>query len=333
MVFLANNKLMGRPEVLKVINKSLLDKPSAIQRFLREIQMAARLSHENVVRAYGALQLGDLLVLVMEYVEGQDLHKLVQAEGPLPVANASYYARQVALGLQHAHEREMVHRDIKPSNLILVRHGKKHTVKILDFGLAKATSEKRLDGDLTGDGKMLGTPSYMAPEQMRDAAKADIRADIFSLGCTLYYLLTGSPPFKVSSYFELVQAYQSAEVQPLNLVRADVSAELAAVVGKMLAKDAAERFQQPGEVAQALLPFSKPPARLPPTVTMPLDSLSHRAGEANQDTPANKGPHPSSQPASCSQGRGFSSPNIGGGCQGVKGEFRGNCTLRTLTTN
>src|SRR6202023_2519178 len=133
------------------------------------------LSHDNVVKAYTALQLGELLVFAMEYVEGEDLSQVVKTQGPLAIANACYYARQVALGLQHAHDKNMVHRDIKPHNLILARVGQKHVVKILDFGLAKATSEKKLTSNLTGDGTMLGTPDYMAPEQSLDAATADIR--------------------------------------------------------------------------------------------------------------------------------------------------------------
>jgi serine/threonine protein kinase len=197
VVYLANNKLMDRPEVLKVVGRHLLDQPGAADRFLREIRSAAKLSHPHIVTAYSALQAGELLVLAMEYVEGETLAQLVQAKGRLPVVNACYYAQQVAQGLQHAYEKGMVHRDIKPHNLILSRQGKKHAVKILDFGLAKATREGG-EGDraLTGTGMMLGTPDYMAPEQTLDAAKADIRADIYSLGCTLYYLLAGSPPFQ-----------------------------------------------------------------------------------------------------------------------------------------
>jgi serine/threonine protein kinase len=182
VVYLAKNKLMDRLEVLKVISTTMVHKTGALDRFLREIRAAASLSHDNVVKAHSAMQFGDVLVFAMEYVEGDDLAQVVKELGPLPIANACYYARQVALGLQHAHDKNMVHRDIKPHNLILARAGKKHMVKILDFGLAKATSEKKLDRDLTGDGKMLGTPDYMAPEQSLDAASADIRADIYSLG-------------------------------------------------------------------------------------------------------------------------------------------------------
>jgi len=259
VVYLAKNKLMDRLEVLKVISTAMVHKTGALDRFLREIRAAAALSHDNVVKAHSAMQFGETLVFAMEYVEGDDLAKVVKAQGPLPIANACYYARQAALGLQHAHEKNMVHRDIKPHNLILARVGKKHMVKILDFGLAKASSEKKLDRDLTGEGAMLGTPDYMAPEQSLDAATADIRADIYSLGCTLYYLLTGAPPFDAANLVGLLLAHQSTQARPLNLVRPEVPVELAAVVARMMAKDPAKRYQKPIEVAQALTPFLTQP--------------------------------------------------------------------------
>jgi serine/threonine protein kinase len=262
VVYLAKNRRMDRLEVLKVVNRQLLDHPGAVERFLREIRSAARLSHRNIVMAYAAPQIGDLLVFAMEYIEGEDLARVVKARGPLPVANACYYVQQAALGLQHAFEKGMVHRDIKPQNLILARDGKKHVVKVLDFGLAKATREKEGTGhDLTGTGKMLGTPDYIAPEQTLDAAKADIRADVYSLGCTLYFLLTGRPPFEANNLYALLHAHQSMQARPLNEVREDVPAELAAVAARMLAKDPAERYQKPMEVVQALAPFVKPGAK------------------------------------------------------------------------
>jgi serine/threonine protein kinase len=261
VVYLARNKLMDRLEVLKVVNKTLLDRPGSVERFLREIRSAAKLSHANVVAAYSAVQFGDLLAFAMEHVEGDDLAKLVKAQGPLPVAHACYYVQQAALGLQHAYENGMVHRDIKPQNLILSRKGKKHVVKVLDFGLAKATREKAEQTELTGEGAMLGTPDYVAPEQTLDAAHADIRADIYSLGCTLYYLLTGAPPFKGRSLFEILQAHHSMEANPLNLIRPEVPEELAAVVRKMMAKEPAKRYQTPAEAVQALTVFIKPGAK------------------------------------------------------------------------
>ena len=190
-------------------------------------------------------------MLAMEYVEGLDLAKMVKTKGPLPVAHACYFIHQAALGLQHAHERGMVHRDIKPANLILARDGKKAIVKVLDFGLAKVTSEGQTDSGLTREGQMLGTPDYIAPEQIRDAQSADIRADIYSLGCTFYYLLTGGPPFRGDHLWDVYQAHFSMEASPLNLVRPEVPVELAALVAKMMAKEPGRRFQTPGEVAKS----------------------------------------------------------------------------------
>ena len=188
---------------------------------------------------------------------GEDLAKMVKSRGPLPVVHACYFIYQAALGLQHAHERGMVHRDIKPANLIFAAEGKKGVVKVLDFGLAKVTSEGQADSGLTREGQMLGTPDYIAPEQIRDAQSADIRADIYSLGCTLYYLLTGGPPFRGDHLWDLYQAHFSMDAGPLNLVRPEVPVELAAVVAKMMAKEPGRRFQTPGEVAQALTPSSR----------------------------------------------------------------------------
>ncbi len=258
VVYLANNKLMDRLEVLKVINKTLLDRPGAVERFLREIRSAAKLTHANVVTAYSAVQQGTLLAFAMEYVDGSDLATVVKAQGPLPVPHACFYVQQAAWGLQHAFEKQMVHRDIKPQNLILARDGKKHIVKILDFGLAKATQAKKGENlALTRTGQMMGTPDYIAPEQSLDAASADIRADIYSLGCTLYFLLSGHAPFSGNSLAGILMAHQMDEAKPLNLVRPEVPEELAAVVRKMMAKDPAKRYQTPAEVAQVLGPFIK----------------------------------------------------------------------------
>jgi serine/threonine protein kinase len=267
-VYLAKNRMMGRLEVLKVISKSLLDRPGALERFQQEIRSAAKLAHPNIVAAYSVLRPGDLLVFAMEYVRGQDLSAVVHSRAYLPVTNAAFYIHQVALGLEHAHEKGMVHRDIKPNNLMLAIEGKKHVVKILDFGLAKATSEKVGETGLTKSGQMLGTPDYIAPEQILDPHKADIRADIYSLGCTLYFLLSGQPPFPETSLFEVFKAHHEREAKPLNLVRPDVPVELASVVAKMMAKDPAKRYQTPIEVARALVPFFKPSQSLvapPPT--------------------------------------------------------------------
>jgi serine/threonine protein kinase len=300
VVYLAKNKLMDRLEVLKVVNKALLDRPGSVERFLREIRSAAKLNHPNVVAAHSALQMGELLVFAMEYVEGEDLQALVKSRGPLPVTHACHYVQQAAIGLQHAFERGMVHRDIKPQNLILAREGKKHIVKVLDFGLAKATQEDDVDAgpagvsptpgarvtrlaELTGAGQMLGTPGYVAPEQTVDAAKADIRADIYSLGCTLYFLLTGQPPYRGKNLAEILHAHQTAEAPPLNLVRPEVPAELAAVVRKMMAKAPAQRYQMPAEVVQALGVAGKLAAKGAPPKSSPDVAASVTKGRSEEE--------------------------------------------------
>jgi serine/threonine protein kinase len=256
-VYLALNRLMGRHEVLKVVSSHLMNRRGVLDRFQGEIRNAARLHHTNIVTAYSAVRIGESIVFAMEYVEGLDLAKLVKAKGALPVSNACNYVHQAALGLQHAHELGMVHRDIKPSNLMLAKQGNRAVIKVLDFGLAKVKSEGAVDGGLTHEGQMLGTPDYIAPEQIRDARGADIRADIYSLGCTLYYLLTGGPPFQATSLYEILQAHHSMDALPLNLTRPEVPVELAALTARMMAKEPKRRFQEPKEVAHALLPFFK----------------------------------------------------------------------------
>src|SRR5262245_20239543 len=191
MVFKAEHRLMGRPVALKLIHRHLLERPAAVERFQREARAAARLGHPNIVTAHDAEQAGAAQFLVMEYVEGETLDRVVERSGPLSVAQACDYVRQAALGLQHAHERGMVHRDLKPANLIVTAAGQ---VKILDFGLAQLAEECR--AGLTPDGALIGTPEYLAPEQARDPGAADVRADLYSLGCTLYHLIAGAPPFR-----------------------------------------------------------------------------------------------------------------------------------------
>jgi serine/threonine protein kinase len=257
VVYLAHNRLMGRDEVLKVMGRQIMERPGVLDRFLREIRAVAKLRHPNIVTAYHATRLGESIVFAMEYVEGLDLSKMIKAKGPLPIAHACNFVYQSALGLQHAHEEGLVHRDIKPGNLMLSRSKDKATIKILDCGLAKVTREEKVDLRLTSEGQALGTPDYIAPEQIIDAPSADIRADIYSLGGTLYHLLAGRPPFQANSLYDMFQAHISRDADLLNLVRPEVSAELASLVSKMMAKDPARRFQTPGDVAQALTPFFK----------------------------------------------------------------------------
>jgi len=290
VVYLVRNKLMGRLEVLKVVSGQLVDRPGVRDRFLREVESTAKLQHKNIVTAYSAMRIGESIVLSMEYVQGEDLAKEVKSGGPMPVLSACYFIYQAALGLQHAHERGMVHRDIKPANLILAREGKKAIVKVLDFGLAKMTSEGQADSGLTREGQVLGTPDYIAPEQICDAQSADIRADIYSLGCTLYYLLTGGPPFRGERLSDVYQAHFSMDAGPLNLVRPEVPVELAALVAKMMAKDPRRRFQTPGEVARELTRFFKP-------ASAAVKGLNPEVSQVGQPTATQSAPRPVPVPA------------------------------------
>lgn len=263
VVYLAHNSMLGRDEVLKVMGRHIMERPGVLERFQREIRAVARLRHPNIVAAYSAFRIEGGLVFAMEYVEGLDLARLVKAKGPLSVTHAAYFVHQAAIGLQHAHEKGMVHRDIKPHNLMLTSDGKARVVKVLDFGLAKATREQKIDAGLTSEGQALGTPDYIAPEQILNAVDVDIRADLYSLGGTLFYLLTGRPPFLANSLYDIYQAHISRDADPLNLIRPEVPSELAALVAKMMAKEPKRRFQTPGEVAEALKPYFRKPTATP----------------------------------------------------------------------
>jgi WD40 repeat protein len=252
-VFQAKHRLMERLVAIKVINQSLLDHPEALQRFHQEVTTTAALpSHPNIVTAFDAEQAGDLHLLVMEYVGGWSLAQVLDKKGPLPVGYACRCVHQAALGLQHAFEHGMVHRDLKPQNLMVTAKG---VVKILDFGLARMASERQRGRGLTQDGAVMGTPEYMAPEQATDARQADIRADIYSLGCTLYCLLAGQPPFVEDTVVKTILAHLDREALSLTELRPDVPPELGAVAARMMAKDPKQRFQTPAEAAQALAPF------------------------------------------------------------------------------
>ncbi len=198
----------------------------------------------------------------MEFIEGSDLDKLVQLSGLLTPDQACNYASQAALGLQHAYEQGVVHRDIKPSNLVLTAD--RTLVKVLDFGVARLLEQGGVAGRLTVKGTVIGTPDYVAPEQILDAPTADRRADIYSLGCTLYYLLTGQPPFPTGSKMQKLHDHIKKEPPAVSAVRADVPEALARVVAKMMAKQREDRFQEPSEAAEALQRFAAEAKPLPP---------------------------------------------------------------------
>jgi tRNA A-37 threonylcarbamoyl transferase component Bud32 len=266
-VYLAEHRLMRRQVAIKVIRAGYLGNPQLVQRFRQEVEAAARLSHPHIVTAHDADEAHGTHFLVMEYVEGESLDQVLAGRGMLPVEEACAYVLQAALGLEFAHRQGMVHRDLKPHNLMRAADG---TVKILDFGLARllggaapeapdTTAEGSSAVDqLTAAGVVMGTADYMAPEQARDSHAADIRADIYSLGCTLYHLLTGQVPYPGGTLREKFHRHATERPEPLSRRRADVPPGLAQVLDRMMAPRPEDRYQTPGAVAAALAPFAAP---------------------------------------------------------------------------
>jgi eukaryotic-like serine/threonine-protein kinase len=261
-VFKARHESMQRTVALKVIRKDKLSDPRVLARFRQEARAAAQLAHPNIVTLYDASEIGGTHFLALEYVEGCDLGQLVKEKGPLPIVQACDYVGQAALGLQHAHERGLVHRDIKPSNLVLARlHGTNAPglIKLLDMGLARLNAGETADAHnpgLTQADAVIGTPDYMAPEQAKNSRTVDARADLYSLGCTLYYLLTGQTPFDGASAVEKLVQHQMEEAAPLRKLRPDAPAELDKVVRKLMAKRPEDRYASAAAAAEALVPFT-----------------------------------------------------------------------------
>jgi serine/threonine-protein kinase len=257
-VFKAWHKSQRDIVALKVIHPELLHNEEAVGRFRREMTAVAKCDHPNIVKAFELSSTGDLLYLAMEFVTGQDLDRQVLNNGPLALGLACEYIRQAALGLQHIHERGLVHRDVKPANLFVTADGS--TVKLLDLGLAllrNIPGSQEVAQRLTREGIMIGTPDYLPPEQAIDPRRVDIRADIYSLGCTFYFLLTGQPPFPGSSLVDKLMKHQAAEPTKTEALRPGVQQALQETVTKMMAKKPDDRYQQPGEVAAAVAPFAK----------------------------------------------------------------------------
>jgi serine/threonine protein kinase len=255
-----------------------LDNPQVIKRFLHEVKAAAKLDHPNIVKVYDANQVRGNYYLAMEFIPGIDLARWIQEQGQAPLHEACDYILQAALGLEHAHERGLVHRDIKPSNLMRTADGQ--TIKILDLGLALKSSGTTLTSQ---DHTRLGTVDYMAPEQVRNAHKVDKRADLYSLGCTLYHFLAGRPPFADAHPEARPIFHVGQQPPPVESFRADLPATLCAVVRRMMAKQPQNRYQTAGEVAAALAPFTES-LKAEPAAPMTTDvDLRPRRPEAESD--------------------------------------------------
>lgn len=267
VVFKARHLTLDRIVALKQIRKESLRNESTVRRFYREVKAAAQLSHPNIVVAYDADEIAGTHVFVMEYVDGIDLAKMSKQLGPLPVAQACDFIRQTALALQHAHERGLVHRDIKPHNLLITTEqassvaqaGGGKVVKVLDMGVARMTEDDDDTGvrsaTMTHDGSIVGSPDYISPEQAQESHSVDIRADLYSLGCTFYQLLTGRVPFPADNIIQKLMKHKYEEPIPVERARKEVPDQVAAIVRKLMAKKPADRYQTPQELAADLEPY------------------------------------------------------------------------------
>ena len=282
-VYLAEHRVLNRLVALKVLPRDMAGDPWFLENFYQEARAVAALDHPNIVRAHDIDQVGKLHFLVMEYVDGANFHHIVKSRGPLDHTRAAHYISQAALGLQHAYEVGLVHRDIKPGNLLLSRQG---VVKVLDMGLACfARHAKTAAKESNGDEKhMVGTDDYLAPEQVVDSDDVDIRADIYGLGATFYFLLTGQPPFGDAAlpHHKLIW-HLTRKPRPVRERRPDVPETLSAALERMLTKNPWERFQTPRELAEALQPWTVLPIGPPPDEEIPkLCTTRERVEPPNQ---------------------------------------------------
>ncbi len=253
-VYLAEHVLMQRRVAIKVLPKNRVEDSSYLARFQREGQAAAKLDHRNIVRAYDVDNDGNIHYLVMEYVEGRDLQQIVKDLGPLDYNIAANYIRQAADGLAHAHKAGLIHRDVKPANLLV---DQKNVVKVLDLGLARFTGEEHASLTVAYDENVLGTADYLAPEQALDSHGVDARADIYSLGCSLYFLLTGHPPFPEGTLPQRLMMHQKQMPPSIFKDRPDAPKELIDICLKMMGKRPDQRYQSMVDVSYALTNWLK----------------------------------------------------------------------------
>lgn len=277
-VYLCEHKFMRRRVAVKVLPAAKADDPAALERFYREARAVAALDHPNIVRAYDIDQDEKLHFLVMEYVDGASLQEIIKKHGPMDVTRAAHYLSQAAVGLQHAHQTAgLVHRDIKPGNVLVDRNG---VVKILDMGLARFFHDEEDILTKKYDENVLGTADYLAPEQALDSHSVDIRADIYSLGATCYFILTGCTPFTEGTVAQKLIWHQTRQPKPIRQIRPEVPEGLAAIVEKMMSKNPADRYQSPSDITAALAVWTQTPIPPPPEKEMPRLSPAAMGGDS-----------------------------------------------------
>ncbi len=265
-VYKAVDDKTGRQVALKILPPDLADKPNLLRRFEREARTAARMHHQNLVEVYELGEANDTHFIAMEFVEGIDLQQRIAGQGALDVDEALDILTQSARGLDHAHRHGVVHRDIKPSNLLITQRDGQRLVKLTDLGLALDQLSKD-DSRVTRPGTTLGTLDYMAPEQTRGGHLADIRSDLYALGCTFYHMLTGSPPFPEGGIGEKIYKHQHVMPADPREARPELEEPVLVILGRLLQKRPEDRYQTPAELLLDLellqhLQTSQPPETL-----------------------------------------------------------------------
>lgn len=314
-VFRARHCRMNRVVALKVLSRQAMENPKTVQRFFQEVEAAARLTHPNIVTAYDAGESEGLHFLVMELVQGRDLGKVVAEDGPMSVHDAVKAIKQAATGLAYAHEKGLVHRDIKPDNMLLDEN---RNVRILDMGIARLVDTAEIDSEgkthdsslltvsgsrnLTMEGTVMGTVAFMPPEQTVDSKQVDQRADLYSLGCTLYYLLSGKPPFEEQTVRDMVMAHRQKDPPRIRALRDDVPAELDLLILKCMAKSPEQRFSNCDELIADLEKFDSELASSSLTAEPEMDRPASPSPQPASPAMAS-GPPPSPRPPGTSQER------------------------------
>ena len=298
-VFLCEHMFMKRRVAVKVLPPAKAEQPAALGRFYREARAAGSLSHANIVRTHDIDQDGNLHFIVMDYVDGTNLLDAVKKFGPLDVRRATHYIRQVANGLDYAFRNGIIHRDIKPGNILIDRQG---AARILDMGLARFFTDHSDQLTIKYDDKIvLGTADYVAPEQVANSHAVDIRADIYALGATYYYLLAGHPPFPTGTVSQKLLWHRTKEPTPIRQIRPEVPDGLAAILERMMAKDPKARFQTPAQVAAELEQWVPAVIPLPRPEEMPQISPAAMDGTEM----AAPDPEPVAAPAPAKQDSGI----------------------------
>jgi serine/threonine protein kinase len=250
-VYLATDKVLAQRVVVKVLKPRWAGNPVRLKRFLQEARVAQRLRHANIARVLHSAPAGESAYIVMEFVDGETLAEIVGRRGPLPIEEACGLVAQAAAGLAYAARQRAIHRDVKPENLMFDDETKQ--LKVVDFGLGRLVDEQRSGSRLTREGEILGTVNYMAPEQAADSRSADTRSDVYSLGCVLFFLLAGFPPFRGRSPLEVLTKHAQEAPPSLAALRPEIPAEIAALVARMLAKSPLERPQSLAEIVPELV--------------------------------------------------------------------------------